>query len=133
MIFGTGEKRNRLELSVNECKSESARRVSQGDEAAMENHSRRMAQRDPRPARTPSSREQQHSFFIFFYDAVVQHVTYVTVLCRVGKVVYRSWETTPRNFQFSGTGVVAQSRAATSKITRKYRAVIGIFLRWFLI
>ena len=73
----------------------------------MENHSRTMAHGDPRPARTPSSREQRSSFFSFFYEAVVQHVTYVTGACRVGTVLYPSWGTTPRNFQFSGTGAVA--------------------------
>ena len=46
-------------------------------------------------------------FFQFFYEAVDQHVTYVTDFCRVGRVVYPSWGTTPRNFRFSGTGVVA--------------------------
>ena len=75
----------------------------------MENHSRRMAHGDPRPARTPSSRGQRWSFFSgFFKEGVVQHVTYVTDFCRVGRrIVYPSWGTTPRNFQFSGTGVVA--------------------------
>ena len=74
----------------------------------MESHSRRMARGDPRPPRTPSSREQPSSFFsIFFYEAVV-HVTYVINFCRVGRrVVYPSWGTTPRNFLLSGTDVVA--------------------------
>ena len=44
-----------------------------------------------------------------FYEAVVQHVTFVTDFCRVGRVVYPSWGTTPRNFKFSGTGVVDSS------------------------
>ena len=67
-----------------------------------------MAHGDPRPALTPSSREQQSSSFqFFFYEAVIQHVTYVTDICRVGRVVHPSWGTTPRNLQFSGTGVVA--------------------------
>ena len=44
----------------------------------------------------------------FFYEEVAQHVTYVTDICRVRRrVVYPSWGTNPRNFQFSGTGVVA--------------------------
>ena len=79
------------------------------DQAATENHSRRMAHGDPRPARTPSSRGQRSSFFQgFCNEAVVQHVTYVSDSCRVGgRVVYPSWGTTPRNFHFSGTGVVA--------------------------
>ena len=34
----------------------------------MENHSRRMAHGDPRPARTPSSREQRSSFLGYFYQ-----------------------------------------------------------------
>ena len=47
-------------------------------------------------------------FSVFFYEAVVQHVTYVTDFCRgCTRVVYTSWGTTPRNFQFLGTGVVA--------------------------
>ena len=76
----------------------------------MENRSRRMAHGDPRPARTPSSREQQpFSFSEFFYEAVVHHVllTYVTEFRKVVRVVYPPWGTTHRNFQFSGTGVVA--------------------------
>ena len=70
----------------------------------MEKYSRRMVNR---AARTPSSREQRSSFFSFLYEGVVQHVTYVNVFCRVGRVVYPSRGTTPREFQFSGTGVVA--------------------------
>ena len=75
----------------------------------MENHSRRMAHGDPRPARTPSSRGQRSSSFSgFFNEGVVKHVTYeVTDFCRVGTRVYPSRGTTPRNFQFSATGVVA--------------------------
>ena len=46
-------------------------------------------------------------FQFFFYEAVVQHVTYVTDFCRVDRVVYPSWGTTPRNFQLSSAGVVA--------------------------
>ena len=72
----------------------------------MENHSRRMAHGNPRPARTPS-RKQRSSFFGDFHEAVVQHVTYVTDFSRVGRVVYPVWGTTRRDFQFSGTGVVA--------------------------
>ena len=65
MFFGMGEKGNRLEVSVNKSKCEGADRVSYGDEAAMEGHSsRRMAHGDPRPARSPSSREQRSSFFL---------------------------------------------------------------------
>ena len=63
-------------------------------------------------------------FSFLFYEEVVQHVPYVTDFCRVGRVVYPSWGTTPRNFQFSGTGVVAQSCAATCQITRKDGAII---------
>ena len=44
----------------------------------------------------------------YFYEAVVQHVTYVTDFCRVGRgIVYPSRGTTRRTCQFSGTGVVA--------------------------
>ena len=47
----------------------------------MENHSKRMAHGDPRPARTPSSREQGWSFFQgFLNEAVVQHVTYTSLI-----------------------------------------------------
>ena len=54
----------------------------------MENHSRRMAHGDPRPARTPPSREQRSSFFWILYEAVVvQQVTYVTDFCRVVLIV----------------------------------------------
>ena len=66
----------------------------------MENHGRRMAHGDPRPARTPSSREQRSSFYRVFYETVVQHVAELAEL-------YTLDGTTPRNFQFSGTGVVA--------------------------
>ena len=44
-------------------------------------------------------------FSVFFYEAVVQHVTYVTDFCRVGRVVYPFMGNDPP--QFSGTGVVA--------------------------
>ena len=54
--------------------------------AAMENHSKRMAHGDPRPARAPSSREQRSSFVRAFHEAVVL-VTYVTEFYRVGRVV----------------------------------------------
>ena len=37
--------------------------------------------------------------FLYFFDAVVQHVTCFTDLYRIGRVVYPSWGTTPRNFQ----------------------------------
>ena len=57
-----------------------------------------------------------------FYEAVVQHDTCVTDFCRVRRVV--SWGTTPGNFQFSGTCVVAQSCAA---ICQKHGAIIAIF------
>ena len=73
----------------------------------MENQQQEDGTRDLRPARTPSSREQRSSFSGFFHETVVQHVTYDTDICRVGRVVYSSWGTTPRNFQFSGTCVVA--------------------------
>ena len=44
-------------------------------------------------------------FSVVLYEAVVQHVTYVTDFCRVGSVVKLSWGTTPRHFQLLGTGV----------------------------
>ena len=62
----------------------------------------------------------------FFYEAIVQHVIYATDSCRVDRVVYPSWGTTTRNFQFSGTGVVAQSCAATCQMTRKDGAIMEI-------
>ena len=47
-------------------------------------------------------------FSACFNEAVAQHVTYVTDFGRVGRrVAYPSRGTTRRNFQFSGTGVVA--------------------------
>ena len=86
MFCGIEEKDNRLDLGANESTCEGAGRVSQGDEAAMKNASRGMAHGDPRPARTPSSREQRSSFFWIFYEAIV-HVTWVTDFCRVDRVV----------------------------------------------
>ena len=106
LFFGAGEKGNRLKLSVNESKCEGAGRVSYGDEAATENHSRRMAHGPPRPARTPSSREQRSSFFISFSRGS-STTYYVNDFCRVGRVVLPSWETTRRNIKSTGTGVVA--------------------------
>ena len=92
--------------------------MNYSDDAAMENHSRRMAPGDPRPARTPLSREQRSSFFRVFLrlEAVVQHVTYyATDFCRVGRrVVYPSW--------------------GTCQITRGDGAIIDIYLYgvfWF--
>ena len=68
----------------------------------------------------------------FSYEAIVQHVTdVVTGFCRVCGVLYPSWGTTPRNFQFSSTGVVAQSCAATCQITRKDGAIIDILCGGF--
>ena len=96
-----------MELSVNESKCETAGRVSY--EAVMENHSRRMAHGDPRPARTPSSRGQRSSFFSgFFNEGVVKNVTYVTDFGRIGmKACIPLMGNEPPQFQFSGTGVVA--------------------------
>ena len=72
----------------------------------MENHSRRVAHGDPRPAHHHESSDRR--FTGIFCEAVVQHVTYVTALfVGLARVAYRSWGTTPLNFQFSGTGVVA--------------------------
>ena len=63
----------------------------------------------------------------FFYEAVVvQYVTYLTAFCRVSRVVYPSWGTTPRDFPFSGTGAVGQRCAATCQITRKDGAIIDM-------
>ena len=90
----------------------------------MENHSRRMAHGDPRPARTPSSREQRSFFFIFFHEAIVQHVTYVTDFCRVGRAVYPSWGTTPPHFSMFRDR--RRSCAATCQINREDGAIIDI-------
>ena len=49
----------------------------------------------------------------------------VTDFCRVGGVVYPSWGTTPRNFEFSSTGVVAQSSAATCQMTERKDGAIS--------
>ena len=64
---------------------------------------------DQRPPRTPLSRQQRSSWFFFFHEAVVlvQHVTYGTDFSRVGRVVNPSWGTAFRNFDSSGTVVVA--------------------------
>ena len=69
----------------------------------MENHSSRMAHGEPKPARTPSSHEQRSSS-VFVHEAVVQHVTYY-VTDFESCIPFKG--TTPRNFRFSGTGVVA--------------------------
>ena len=92
---GGCEEKKKLESSVNERRCEGAGRVGEGDEVVMV-YGSSTAHGDPRPATTPS-REQQSSYFWIFYEAVV-HVTYVTVFLGVGRVVYPSWGTTPRNF-----------------------------------
>ena len=69
-------------------------------------------------------------FSVFFYEAAVQHVTYVTDFCRVNRVVYASWGTAPRNFQFSATGVVDQS-SLQPVITREGGAIIDILYGGF--
>ena len=94
---------------------------------------RRMVHGDPRPARTLSSESSNRFFSGFFYEAVVQHVTYVTDFCGVGRVVHPSWGTTPRKFKFSGTSVVAA--LATCQLTREEGAIIDIctLVWWFLV
>ena len=94
----------------------------------MEKHSRRMTHGDPRPAPTIITRAA--IVFFFFHEAVVQHVTYVTVFCRVGRIVYPSWGTTPRNFQFSGTGVAAALQPV-SQLGKTGRSLILVW--WFLV
>ena len=81
----------------------------------MENHSRRMAHGDPRPARTPSPRGQRSSLCsVLFYEGAVKHVTYVIDSFRDGRrVLYPSRGTIPRNFQLSGTSVVAALQPVT--------------------
>ena len=65
-----------------------------------------MAHGDPRPARTPLSREQRSSFFrVFLRSSSTTCYLRFTVFCRVSGVVYPSWGTTPRNFHISCTGV----------------------------
>ena len=67
----------------------------------------------------------------YFYEAVVQHVTYVTDFCRVcRRVVYHSRGTTRRNFQFSGTGVVAALQLV-KKLGKEGRSLISVL--WFLV
>ena len=94
----------------------------------MENHSERMAHGDPRPARTPSSRGQRSCFFrFFFYKAVVQKVSDVTDHCGAGRrVYYPPWGTTPRNFQFSGTGVLAALQPV-KELVKAGRSLIFVF------
>ena len=101
----------------------------------MENHIRRMAHGDPRPAQTPSSRGQRSSSFQgFFNEGVVKHVTYVTDFCKVSRrVVYPSRGTTGRNFQFSGTGVVAALQPA-KKLGKAGCSLKPVFvLLWVLV
>ena len=64
----------------------------------MKNRSRRMAYRDPRPARTPSSRKQRSSISLVFHEEVVQ-VTYVTD--------FTHHEEQPPEIIISGAGFVA--------------------------
>ena len=95
----------------------------------MENHSsRKMAHGDPRPARTPSSREQRSSFFHFFYEAIVQHVTYVTHFCRVDNSCIPGpfMENDPPQFSIFRRG--RRSCAATCQMTREDGAIIDICL-----
>ena len=63
------------------------------------------------------------TFFFFFFDPpgdpgkkslrsihfrlCTSFRPYVSDFCKIGRVVYPLWGTTPRNFQFAGTGVVA--------------------------
>ena len=103
-FLGQGRRGNRLELSVNERACEAAGRVRQGDEAAMEPQQGGGTRRPTTRTHTVITR----AAIVVFYVAVV-HVTYVTDFCRVGidGVVYPSWGTTLRNFNFLGTGVVA--------------------------
>ena len=70
-------------------------------------------------------------FRVFFHEAVVQHVTYVTDFCRgCRKVVYPSWGMTPRNFHFSGTGIVD----ALQRVNYLWKAGRSlIFVLWFLV
>ena len=86
---------------------------------------------DPHARHHHESRDRL--FFSFFLrgSTVVQHVTYVTDFCRVcSRAVYPPWGTTPFNFQFSGTGVVAALQPV------KYLGKAGrslIFVLWFLV
>ena len=93
------------------------------------NHSTRMAHGDPRPAHAHYHHEiSDRLFFSFFlHQAAVQHMLLdATDFCRVcRKVVYSSWGTTPRNFQFSGAHG-GSSCSATCQITRKDGAITGI-------
>ena len=58
--------------------------------------------------RTIITESSDRLFSRFFHEAVVQHVSYVLIFVElVALYVYPSWGTTPRNFQFSSTGVVA--------------------------
>ena len=71
-------------------------------------------------------------FFQFFFRRQKHdtHVTYVTDFCRVGRVVYPSWGTAHRIFQFSGADVVAALQPVR-KPEKTGRSLI--FVRWFLV
>ena len=109
LVFGDAGEEQSTEI---ECQREHVRRIGPGE-------LRRWGGRgEPQPedgTRRPTTRTHTIImraaivfFPVFFYEAVVQHVTYVTDFCRVGRrVEYPSWGTTPRNVQFSGAGVVA--------------------------
>ena len=67
-------------------------------------------------------------FSVFFYEAVVQHVTYVTGFCRIGKSCIPFMGNDPP--QFSSTGVVA-AQQPVKKLGKTGRSLI--FVWWFLV
>ena len=67
-----------------------------------------------------------------YYEAVIQHVTYVPDFCRLVELYTLHGERLPRNFQFSRTGVVAQKCPSTCQITREDGAIIDFLLRFLV-
>ena len=100
----------------------SVKRLSEGDEGAMENHRMRMAHGDPRPDAHHHHEGSNRRFSGFFDEVVVvQHDTYyVTDFCRVGKRVFSlHGERPPAMFRHG-----RRSCAATCHITREDRATV---------
>ena len=85
----------------------------------MENHSRRIALAGPRPTHTIITRAA--IAFFFFYEAVVQHVSYVTDFVELVELYTLHGERPPAMFRHGRRGC-----AATCQITRDDGAIIDI-------
>ena len=132
--LGTGEKRSRLELSVNENKCERAGRVTK----AMR-RSTRTTRREYHTTSTHTIITRASIVFCsgFLNVAVVQQFTCVTDFCIAGRRnVYPSWGTTSSwDFRLSGRGVVTalQHVKLLRKVGRSLLFVLVFFVRLLLI